>query len=198
MIIPISAISILLFFAIMEYFVGERRKCWSSYIVWFFVILGSMYFAKVYGYQKDFEDQFCRYAKFVPNGTPDHYINEDNTLSESCLRLVRATDKETAWQSFKIHRDKGKEYFKKAEQSCWYMPTLKDREKAKMAFTTAISAVPGPWGVRLVTATLTFLGQYGICCIDEYFDIEYSLNMASYHFRLADAFHNHLESKGWL
>lgn len=198
MIIPIAALVILVFYATLEYFWGERRKCWSSYIGWFFVILGSMYFAKACCYEE--YEIACYHApvKFVPEGTPDHYINDDNTLSQACLRVIRATDRQTARMSFRLHRDKGREYYKKGEEGCWYMPTLKQREKAKMAFTTAIASVPGPWSFRLAAATLSLLGQYGICCIDEYYDIEHNLKMASFHFRMADAFHDHMQKNGWL
>ncbi len=197
MITILFAIIIVNLFAVLEYLFGERRKSWSSYIMWFFVILGSMYFSKAYCYEE--EEIPCYHApvKFVPEGTPDHFINEDNTLSPSCLKVVRTTDKRTARMSFRLHRDKGKEFFKKGEKGCWYMPTLKQREKAKMAFTTAIAAVPGPMSLRLVAATVSILGQYGICCIDEYYDIEYNLKMASYHFMLADAFHDHIQNNGW-
>jgi hypothetical protein len=197
MIIPLAALVILSLYATLEYFWGERRKCWSSYITWFFVILGSMYFAKAYGYE-DYEVA-CYHApiKFVPEGTPSNYINDDNTLSEACLEIVRSTDRDIAKMSFILHRDKGRKFYKQGEQGCWFMPTLKQREKAKMAFSTAIAAVPGPLSIRLVAATLSLLGQYGICCIDEYYNIEENLKMASYHFRLADAFHDHIQKNGW-
>jgi len=192
-----SALVIVAFFAAFESVYADRRKDWSSYIMWFFVILGSMYFSKAYCHEEHYHS-YCRAAKFVPQGTPDYYINDDNSLSEACLKLIRSSDKQAAIWSFELHRNKGKEFYKKGEDSCWYMPSLKQREKAKMAFTTAMALLPaGTLGVRLVASTLTLLGQYGICCIDEFFDIEYNLKMASYHFRLADAFHDHMQSKGW-
>lgn len=196
MLIIISAFIFINLFAFLEYFFGERRKCWSSYIMWFFVILGSMYFAKAYGHE-EYEEHFCHAAKFVPDGVPANYLNDDNSLSEDCIRLIRSTDKQEARWSFEIHKNKGKDFFKKGEKACWYMPTVSQREKAKMAFTSALAAVPGPMSCRLVMATLSLLGQYGICCIDEYFDIEYNLKMASYHFRLADAFDDYIYDRGW-
>ncbi len=197
MITILAAFVFVFLFGTLEFFFGERRRDWSSYIMWFFVILGSMYFSKAYCYEEDEIPCYHAPMKFVPEGTPDHYIKDDNSLSQACLKVVRATDRQTAKMSFRLHRDKGRDFYKKGEDGCWYMPTLKQREKAKMAFTTAIAAVPGPWSFRLAAATISLLGQYGICCIDEYYDIEYNLKMASYHFRLADAFHDHVQNNGW-
>ena len=199
MIIPIAAFVILLFYATLEYLWGERRKCWSSYIMWFFVILGSMYFAKAYAYEDKIENHYDHSpVKFVPEGTPHEYINDDNTLSRACLRVIRSTDRQTAKQSFKIHVQKGKYFYKEGKDGCWLLPIPKQRDLAKMAFATSVAAIPGPIGVRLVAATLSCLAQYGICCIDEYYNIEHNLNMAHFHFRMADAFHDHMQKNGWL
>jgi hypothetical protein len=206
MIIPIAALVILLFFATLEYYFGERRKSWTAYIAWYLVIVGSMYFAKGYcdechlcgkreSYIKDWRT--LPEYKFVPKGTPERYINEDDSISEVCLKIIRGTDRSTAWASYEIHKDKGQDFYEAAEKSTWYFPKLSDRETAKMVFLSAAAAIPGPPNIRLVAATIALCVQYGLCCIDEYYDMEYNLNMSKFHYRMADAFYEHIQANGW-
>jgi hypothetical protein len=108
MITILAAFSIVVLFATLEFFFGERRRDWSSYIMWFFVILGSMYFSKAYCYQDCEVAYYHAPVKFVPDGTPDYYINDDNSLSKACLKVVRNTDRQTARMSFRrVKKDAG-------------------------------------------------------------------------------------------
>lgn len=195
MIVLFFAIGIISFIILAEYCLGQKKHI-GTYLFWFLVILGSMYAAK--GYCQDYvEINYTRACKFVPQGTPNNFINEDGTLSEICLKKVRSTDKKSAHKSLTLHKEKGTEYFQTARDICWYLPKLSDREKAKMIFGTVMAALPGPPQLKIVSATLAALGQYGICCIDEYYEIDYNMNMSRFHFMLVDAFYEHIKEKGW-
>lgn len=215
MLILYFAIGIITFIAISERVLGQKQSI-HTYIFWFLVVLGSMYAAKgycepnlsdffnndeVYAYLEGdepvdyvLENYEC---KFVPPGTPSNYINEDGTLSKVCLKIVESTDKNIAYQSLKAHREKGEEHYSEAKSICWYLPKLSEREKAKMVFLSVIAAFPGPLHLKAVAATIALLGQYGICCIDEYYDIDFNMAMSRYHFMLADAFRDHIKKNDW-
>ena len=218
MLVLYFALGIIGFIALAERLLRQKQSI-HTYFFWFLVILGSMYTAKGYCSTSigDFfideevfhvddieepeewpdQDWIGEYqVKFVPPGTPSHYINENGTLSKACLNRIQSTDKNTAHQSLKLHMEKGEECFREAQKICWYLPKLSEREKAKMVFTTVLAAFPGPLHLKAIAATIALLGQYGICCIDEYYDVDFNMEMAKYHFMLADAFAAHIKNNG--
>lgn len=209
MLVVFFGLGILFWVILMDFVTGQRQSS-ARYFLLFFIILTSMYTAK--GYCDFYEDNF-EYAylldeeddappkmcevKFVPPGTPSNYINEDGSLSKTCLKVVESTNKTLAFESMKLHAEKGEYHYMAAKEICWYLPKVKDRDVAKMAFTTTLALFPGPIHWKLVVATGALLTEYGICCIDAFYDIDFNINMAIFHFRLQDAFHKHIKNNGW-
>ena len=193
----------------------KQQQSLGHYLVWFFVILSSMYMAKIYcdepRYKKnqsftiptliheddDENEEFVLQCKFVPPGTPPELINDDDSLSKLMLKLMKSTDKNTAKQSLRLHKEKGLYYYKEAKNICWYFPNLTQRDKLKMAFTTTITVMPGPIHVKTIMAISTLLLQYGLHVIDGFYEIEFNLNMSKYHYRMAEAFKEHIKNKEW-
>ncbi len=210
MLVPLFALGITSFYALMEHLTGQRQT-FVRYFVWYFAIVGSMYMAKAYcddvhddihadyiwDNQDDDEIDWDIQCKFVPPGTPSNYINADDSLSEKCLQKVKSTSREIAYDSLAMHKEKGEEYYNTAKEICWYLPNVSDREQAKIAFTAVVALFPGPIHYRLVAATGAMLAQYGICCIDAFYDVDFNMNMSKFHFRLVNAFHDHIKSNGW-
>lgn len=195
----------------------KQQQSLGHYFLWFFVVLTSMYMAKIYCAEpiykkkhdfvipsltledKDYDEDegFIHECKFVPPGTPPEFINDDNSLSKAVLKIIISTDKNTAKQSLKLHKEKGLHYYKEAKNICWYFPNLSQRDKLKMAFTTTIAAIPGPIHVKTIMAISTLLLQYGLHVIDGFYDIEFNLNMSEYHYRMAEAFKDHIKKNDW-
>jgi len=96
-----------------------------------------------------------------------------------------------------LHREKGEEYFNAAKEICWYLPRVSDREKAKIAFISMMAVFPGPIQLKLVLGVGALLTEYGICCIDAFYDVDFNMNMSTFHYRLADAFYDHIKKNGW-
>lgn len=206
------ALGIVTFIGLVEKAVKQQQEL-GRYIVWFFVILSSMYMAKIYceepirlrkqritGYTlplKDEDGEYICICKFVPPGTPDEFINDDNSLSKEVLKIIKSTDKITAKQSLRLHKEKGLHYYKEAKKICWYFPNLSQRDKLKMAFTTTIVAIPGPIHVKTIMAISNLLLQYGLHIIDGFYEIEFNLNMSEYHYRMAEAFKDHIKKNDW-
>ena len=140
----------------------------------------------------------CDYTvKFVPDGTPSSFINDDDTLSKECLRIIKSTDKTIAHESFRLHKQHAHDYYKKAKEWCWYYPEVSKREKLKTIFLSAVATVPGTVRTKTISALLVFFAQYGIYCIDSYFDMEHNLHMSKYHFQMVDAYRKHIKNNGW-
>lgn len=217
-------IGIALFFigtvALLEY-VSNQMKNPASYIYWFLFILAALYAGKVYGFaQDDFitkneirwdkfeaptyeeldDDLFSEFdydCKFVPPGTPSSYINEDDTLSKEVLRIIKSTNKVSAYESRRLHKEHAHDYYRKVKDFCWYFPDISMRERLKSIFLAAAAAVPGPLQTKTAIALLALFTQYGVYCIDGYYEMEFNLNMSKYHFNMVNAFRDHIKDKGW-
>jgi hypothetical protein len=74
--------------------------------------------------------------------------------------------------------------YKEAKEKCWWLPNISDRDRARMAWTTAVSMAVAPTPqLRIVVAVTQLLIQYGLDCIDEWHYIEEKLYWSEYHFR---------------
>lgn len=212
MLVPLFAVGMMAIIILFQV-VCNQRKPFHEYFFWFLVLLAGMYAAIGYCDLKednfrseiiqrleDFDDDDYKYLyqiKFVPPGTPKNYITEDGKLSEVCLNRIRMTNKQIAYQSLAVQREKGEEYYLLAKDICWYLPDLKAREKAKIVFITVMASIPAPKAVKAVVAIMAMLTEYGICCIDAYYELDFNLNMSKFHYMVAEAYENHIKDKGW-
>lgn len=87
------------------------------------------------------------------------------------------------------HEREAKAYLKKAEQTCWYFPTLDDQEKARYCFTSAMAmAAPGtPWS-KIIAAVLVGITNYGLDVLEQSELTEEYLRKAEYHFEMKEFF----------
>ena len=220
-------IGIALFFiatvAFLEY-ISNQMKNPASYIYWFLFILAALYAGKIYGFSphdnihkqeirwdrfevptfEELEDDnddtlpgISYDCKFVPPGTPSSYINDDDSLSETVLKIVNNTGETCALQSYRLHKEHAHDYYKKVKEFCWYYPDIPMREKLKSIFLSAAAAIPGPVQTKTLVALLAAFTQYGVYCIDNYYEMEFNANMAKFHFQMVSAFRKHIRNNNW-
>jgi hypothetical protein len=100
------------------------------------------------------------------------------------------------YQKLWIYHDKeAKRYFKEAEEICWYLPRLNNKESAYYYFNAAISALaPGSPIVKMCAVIGVTLTRYGYNCMDEWDKLQTTLNWAAYHSDLAEWYANVLKN----
>lgn len=87
------------------------------------------------------------------------------------------------------HERMGQHYYKKAEDSCMFLPALPDRDKARYCFTSAMAmAAPGTPMSKIISAILVALTQYGLDCLEQTEITENWLLKAEYHFEMKEFF----------
>lgn len=188
---------------------NHQRRGVDTYLLLFFMMLSAIFFSKVYAHDWEYQHPLskdhknkciCYYdqeLKFVPPGVPEEHINRDDSLSDVAIELIWNTTKEEAYWSKNLHLKKAKQYYNEAKDLCWYCPRISDREKAKMVFTSAMAAVPGPISVKFVASFLCLATQYGVNMIDEWFEIKFAMNMCNYHLRVVKQYDKYIKDQGW-
>lgn len=178
-----------------------------TYLVWGLIILGSLYTHRVYsteifdiGNNVVDRSMFDRHCKFIPKGVPAHHVNEDSTPSLEAVRLIKGTNRQDAYYGLNHHANKTQQYEDKLHSLCWYLPETSSCEKAKVAYSTAITAMAastaGP-GAAFAAAFFNFATQVGLQYINEWNEIAFQTNMIAWHSNVAQHYADHINAKGW-
>jgi len=90
-----------------------------------------------------------------------------------------------------FHDKWGKYNLDMAQNKCWWLPDVSDREKAQWCWVTFMGSVAGTTPPsKVVCGLLSFLTQYGLNCIDEWDEIKTLLNWAEYHYNMKEFYEN--------
>lgn len=121
-------------------------------------VLGAFFLARAYGEEEPFQLPVFE----LPMNSKEHFQN----LAD-------------------FHEKEARRCFKGAQNSCYFLPELRDSEKARYCFTSGMSLLsPGTPMSKVIGAILTLLTQYGLDCFDEYNKIDLWLKQAMYHYEM--------------
>ncbi len=153
----------------------QKRLCYFLAIV--FLILGIFFFSRAYGYENI------------------------HAIEKIQLHFYKGLDYEqcsTFEQKRQFHKENAERCLNDAKECCWWLPNLSHRKKAQYCFTnTGILLIPGDPKVKVITALVNTLIQYGLDCCDEWHYINNKLYWAQYHTEMYD-FYTDLVSHGYI
>lgn len=96
----------------------------------------------------------------------------------------------------KFHRKEAEKYTALAQERCWWLPKIQDRDKAKLCWTTAfitVQATSPTW--KLIGMVTNLMMQAGLDVIDEWNSINTMLRNADFNFEMA-SFYEDVIKKG--
>lgn len=200
----------------------RERRAYDDYIIIFLLILGSCYAGHAYGeeefnlrhsvitedtgfhiryrhlykviYAEMTHDMSC---KFIPPGTPDHYVNEDGTPSIHVWNTVQKCNQLMSKKSLELHIEKAEKYYAEAYNASLWLPQTSSGHKVKELFTTFMAVIPATPASRLATAVCVAITQYGLDVWDEYEKVLFNISMCKWHNECAMLFIKHMREKGW-
>lgn len=136
---------------------------------------------------------FCHAAepwmlRYVPDAQFEIYM----ATNRPGQRSVEDLKKE--WRDeLNMHRREGQRCYDEAQNKCWWLPDVGDRNRARECYQAFIASMGGAsLTSKMVLSLLSLLGSYGLDCLEEWEYIEYKLNWAKYHFDLCDHYQNML------
>ncbi len=92
------------------------------------------------------------------------------------------------------HLREAQEYYKMAEERCWYIPSIDDSVKSRICFSTALILIgPGDQPSKIILGILNILGSYGLECYKEWEMIEFWLNESKYHYEMYEFYRDIIE-----
>lgn len=155
------------------YSIGFKWKYWWRYIIFIFgIVLGEWYFSS-----KANADEYLPRTQIEIQQFWDNYY-----LYKSLKPKTRAAYIANA----NYHTEKAYEEYNLAQEKCWFLPKMEDRERTKTAFlaflTIVTPATPLYKAIAILTVTMY---DYGCACIDEWYDIKELLESAQHNAEMA-------------
>jgi len=196
----------------------RKRRDYDDYIIIFLLVYACCYAGHAYGQEEfnlrhpvinedtGFHIRYREYykvtygemthdisCKFVPPGTPAHYVNEDGTPSYHVWNTVQRCNEGISKQSLQLHIKKAEEYYSNAYNASLFLPETSSGQKVKELFTTVMAVIPATPASRVCTAICVYITQYGLDVWDEYEKVVFNINMCKWHNECAMLFIKHIQ-----
>ena len=170
----IRAVVLIIPLVCFAYFTSELKKQWGWYIgLFLFFWLVQWYFAPLansYEY------------------TPRARVEIAQLMQQPHAALTQKTRAQYL-SNAEYHTNKAFEEYNTARDICWWLPRQSDREKARKAITTfGTIALPTTPLHRCMATLIGLLVQYGVDCVDEWYNIKELLESAQYNSEMAQVY----------
>lgn len=106
---------------------------------------------------------------------------------------AKLTAKETEYYAKKLnmHKENALRTFNNIKETCWWLPNLNDREKARYCFTTLVASLPaGTPQSKIIASLASFLAQYGLDCLEQWNYLSEQLYWCQYHNEMIEFYSN--------
>lgn len=183
---PLSRAIILSLIAlgISLYSVGFKWKYWWRYLIVFF----GLWWSGWYFSPKAHADEYLPRTKIEIQRFWDNFY-----LYKSLKPKTRAAYIANA----NYHTEKAYEEYNLAQEKCWFLPKLADRERVKTAFAAFLLVVtPSTPLYKAIGILVAVMYDYGCACIDDWYDIKELLESAQSNAEMAKFYQDLLGNEG--
>lgn len=203
----ISASATIMLFILVT--IMRRSMTWDKYAGIFLLCSGFLFWFASANASEDFYEgraqfeikQICHELDLTyrcDKNTPKVKVRPREASYNFIEKYVSLTSAQTnEYKKYiEYHHDKAVGYFCDAEEICWYLPDVDDKESARYCFTAAIALLASGSPIsKACAAVLTTMTNYGLDAMEDWNMMKTLIHKAQYHSEM-EQFYAELLIKG--